>query len=435
MEGAKLLYGFAGAFVTALLLAKNHGGERWGRGLHAVADVVVLGSGLAFIAIAIYVCARNVFQPLPWDYPIYYTVARHIISGRKFYVPDFYPAVLQEVPAVAQIPEDVHRLVRYVYPPPSALLMVPFGVFTYRASLAAHYIVQGLFLVAAGVLLHRAVPVGKGSRGFAEIVILILAFRPVQNGLAIAQTVFGALLGVAVAFRTIEKHPAVAGMALGIGCFYKQLLVVVGSLTACLRKLGASVAFLVTIASAGLASVVVLGVGVFGDYAKYGQSYNPAESYCGGNYSLFGAVCGKLGLAGKHLSTIEAVSFPEFAGLAGGLALVTMVLCVRTSPSHAGLHLKLSLALAFSLVVFPFVGYYSIALLLPILFGLYSYRAMLPISPWIIIGFIAIQYALVVIPGPGGFVVSLSTWLMVAGMLLFSGAPAVGSTKTTKGAT
>jgi len=421
MEAGKALYGLAGAFVAALLLAKNHCGERWGRRPLALSDAVVLVGGMAFIAVAILVCARNVWQPLPWDYPIFYTVARQILGGREVYIPDFYSVVLKDVPAVASIPEDVHHIARFVYPPPSALLMVPFGVFSYPASLTAHYIVQALFLIATSVSLHRVVSVGKGWRGITEVLILILAFRPVENGLAIGQVVFGALLGLAVAFQTIEAHPAIAGAALGIGCLYKQLLLGVASVSVYLGKMRTLIALVLTTVSAGLASMVVLGAGVFRDYVTYGQSVIPAASSCGGNYSLFGMLCDNMELTGRNIKMTEALQFPEFAVPAAIVSLATLILCLRTLPSPAAMHLKLALALAFSLVVFPWVGYYSVALILPALFVLYSHRAILPISSWMIIAFFAIQYALVVIPVLGGFVVSLSTWFMVAAMLLFAG--------------
>jgi hypothetical protein len=421
MELAKELYALFGCLLAAAILVKNHYGERWRSRQREWSDAAALLGGLPLVATTLFLCGRNIVNPLPWDYPVFYAVARAVITGQAFYKPDFYPDVLREAPTVAQIPDEIHRIVRFVYPPPTALLMAPLGVFDYRTSLIAQYIVQGAFLLASAMLLHRLAPVGKGWRGFTETIILMLAFLPVQHAFANAQLAFGALLGVAVALRTIDKDPAVAGIALAIGCLYKQLLLVVVPFAVCLRKLSAAVAFVGTIAAAGLASMLVLGVGVFSDFARYGQSYNPAQSYCGRNSSLFAMLCEFVGLPGQDLSMMDALLLPRFVVLAGVLLLITAVLSMRTSRTPASLYLKLSLVLSFSLLVFPFMGYYSIALILPVLFILYAYRDTLPVPAWMTIGFIAGQYALVVVPVVGGFAVVLSTWLVVATLLLFAG--------------
>lgn len=422
LEIAKQSYGIFGCCLVTVILIRHQYGDtvrerhrQWiDRGIMLVAVALVVGT--------IAKCWRNIIIPQPWDYPVFYTVGKAAVSGRAFYRLDVLRDVFSEATSSAPVPSDwlSWKGIGYWYLPPSALLIAPLGLFDYTPSLIIHTITQGAFFVASAVLLHRMTPISNGWRGLLEAVALMLVFRPVQEVFSLAQVVFGALFFLTVALCTIDEKPAVAGVALGVGALYKQLLAVIPALTLCMRKPTAAFGFVAMTTVAVVTSVLAFGVGVFGEYSRYGPSANPARYYFTGplNQSLFATVYRTFGLPREDFSIGEALLSPRFALPAAILTLLTGALCLRSTRNPAAPHLKMILSCSLALLLSPFTLYHTVTLILPVFFVLYSHRNSLPAPARVIILFIASQYAVGSIQYIGGFYVLLSSWLCIAALLL-----------------
>lgn len=421
-ELANGIYNVFNCLLVTVILARHHYGDRlrplqrrWtDRGLVLVGLLLVLGT--------IVRCWRNIVDPQAWDYPMFYAIAKAAVSGRSFYRIEVLRTVFREVRFNAAVPDDwlSWKGIGYWYLPPSALLLAPFGVFSYTTSLTLHYLAQSACLAASAALIHRMAPIAAGWRGRLDTIVLMLAFRPVQDVFQLAQIVFGALFFVTLAFYTIDEQPVIAGIALGVGFLCKHLVLIAAGLTLCIRRYSAALAAAATVGAAMVGSAWVFGAQVFSDYNRYGPSANPAQYYFSGplNRSLFATIYRTFGVPRDDISLSAALLSPRFALVAGLMTLITAALCWRETRNPAGLPLKMSLILGLALLISPFTLYHTVALILPVFFVLYAHRDRLPVPGWAVIVFIGLQYAFGSIHYAGSFAVLLSTWVCTAAVLL-----------------
>lgn len=306
-----------------------------------------LALGVSVILAGFARCAVNVRVPRPWDFPMFYTVARAAWEGERFYRPEVLEAVFEgrvraETP---DVPGDWLGEVGYWYLPPSALYWLPLGGLSFRFSLALHSLLQILCLFGAAWLLKpRGGGPGIGEAGdrrrpfsrpelwrFFETTVLVLAFRPTQTALGLGQLAPAALLGAALALRCAASRPVVAGLALAAGTFAKHLVVLwlVPIALACRwRALAAGIGF---VALALVVAGVVLPEGTFSDYRRFGPAAAPVSFYVQEvNQSLLASCYRWFGEKPSSSAPMEAWPYPPFAAGALVLTIAAWLVTRRT---------------------------------------------------------------------------------------------------------
>jgi len=363
--------GLAGGILAVCgVLARARWDARLGARARRIADLMILATLLVVASITALDAVSNVRWPRPWDFPSFYVPARAAAEGRAFYDPAVLAQVQQEVARRAPVPAEWLQEVGYWYLPPSMLLILPLGFLGFRAALALHYLIQGAFLVGAAWLIHRTTPLLPGGRGFAALLLAVLLFAPVQSSWMLAQIVPGALFFLALAIRRARRSSVGSGLALAVGFFYKHVLLIPAALMTASgdrRVRAAGLVGLAGIAVALVASPLVFGAGIVHAWAANGPgARSPELAVDPVVQSLLALLYRTFGVA-PHGSLLHIILFPPFLAVAGLLTLGTLAILARrgAAPPEERLWLLASLALA----CYPNTLFSTLALLLPVIFG------------------------------------------------------------------
>jgi hypothetical protein len=329
--------------------------------------------------------------------------------------------VQREVASTAPVPDEWLEEVGYWYLPPSMLLLLPLGFLGFRAALALHYLIQGAFLVGAAWLIHRTTPLEPGGRGFAALMLLVLLFAPVQSGWMLAQIVPGALFFLALAIHRAGRSSLGSGIALAVGFFYKHLLLIPAALMIASRDRRLRVAGLVSIAGIVVALVLsplVFGAGVVHAWAANGPGARSPELAVDPVVQSLLALLYRASGVTPRGSLLHIVLFPPFLAIAALLTLGTLVILARRNAATPAERLWLLASLA--LACYPNTLFSTLALLLPVIFGV-AYAALRRGAPFAIAAaFVIGNYLLAALaPQQAGWL-SLVCWGASAAVLLTS---------------
>jgi len=374
----------------------------------------------ALIGVVLVGAYRNITTPSAWDFPGFFAVARNAFKGASFYDPE---ALLQTFTAIVQeanIPPDWLGELGFWYAPPTAMILAPLGMFGFSTALVVHYLVQGTLFAGSIVLLHRFYPLRPGAMGLAEMGILALAFRPVVSAFALAQIVFGALFFLVLAMRAARDRPWLSGLWLGVGVWFKHLLLIPAVLSLAIRRWRiAAGALVASVAVASLAGLI-FGFDAYREFAMFGPSDRPPElSLDGVIESLNGVLRRAFDAVPSHPGAIEAILYPPYLVVAGLLTAATIVIAWKARRRTESTTLGFALLIVLSLIVYPNTLYNTLPLVIPVLVLLLHRISVLPFSRPVTVVFVAGLYGAMAGRVPeGGFIVLILIWLFLATCLV-----------------
>jgi hypothetical protein len=387
--------------------------RRWRRWADAI-EILVLSALIGVVLVGAY---RNVTTPSAWDFPVFFTVGRNAFEGVSFYDPE---ALLQTFTAIqreANVPPDwLGDGFGFWYAPPTAMILAPLGMFGYSTALIVHYLAQGVLFAGSIVLLHRLYPLRRGAMGLVEMGILALAFRPVIEAFRLAQIVFGALFFMVLAMWAARGHPWLAGLWLGVGVWFKHLLLIPAVLSLAIRRWRVAAGALVaSVAVASLAGLV-FGFNVYREFATFGPSDRPpAISLDPVIQSLNGVLRRVFDAVPSDPGAVESILYPPYLVVASLLTAATMAITWNARRRAESTTLAFAFLIVLSLIVYPNTLYNTLPLLVPVLAALLHWIGDLPFSRPATVVFVAALYG--VVAGSvawGGFVVLMLTWLYLA---------------------
>jgi hypothetical protein len=373
MKARITVLGVAGSVVLAVaILARWRYQARWSARARAAANAALWAALLVVGALTAVDALANIKWPKPWDFPSFYSVALAAARGLPFYDRQVLTTIQQELARTSGVPSDWLNEVGYWYLPPSVFILWPLGWLSFKAALALHYAVQAAFLAGSAWLIQRAMRIDNRPSGWASTLLLMLLFRPVQSTISLAQIVFGCLFFLLLSEELLERSGVVAGVSLAAGFFFKHLLVIPAGLMAVSRDRRARLAgwsALVTVAVALLASMAVLGRGIFSAYAANGPgARSPELTVDPVVQSLLAMLYRALGVM-PHGSLLGIIAFPPFLIAAAILTLATLVLAWRSPDSERRLRGWLLLCLA--LLCYPNTLFNTLALLFPVILAIH----------------------------------------------------------------
>ena len=324
-----------------------------------VAPIVVFGAHSLSLA------RSNVVETREWDLQIFSVYGHAGASGGNFYTVDGIRAAAPERAYSRVFVEDT-LATPFPYPPPTMFVMLPFGWWSMRTAASLWYVLNGVALAAAVVLLRRRFVPDGGALGLLLVTALVLTFRPTQSTIALGQWNFLALLTVLWFWR--DRGRAVAGVWLAAAFLLRTCLILL-LIDPIRRHAWRTVA----VAGVTVAGLTVLAVAVFGatTCATYLDTLLigfPAPVYTEAiNQSLLTAVLRVTGFDPAHGSPLTE---PVFLAAAAMLTAVTGWLLWRL-PAEAEWTPGLVVALA--LLLYPASVEHFSMLLLPAVLSVWQY--------------------------------------------------------------
>ena len=375
----------------------------------------MLAALVAWVVVGAY---RNITTPSAWDFPGFYTVARNAFKGSSFYSPEALLQTFTQIQREANIPPDWLGEIGFWYAPPTALILAPLGVFGYSTALAAHYLVQGALFGGSIVLLHRFFPCVEGPWAWLRWAYSALAFRPVITAFALAQIVFGALFFTVVAMWAARDHPWLAGLSLGVGAWFKHLLLIPAVLSLAVRKSRVAAGALITSVAAGALAGGIFGFGVYREFVTFGPSDRPADLALDPVIqSLNGFLRRVLDAVPSHPGALGSILYPPYLVIAGLLTAATIVIAWKARRRADETSLVFAFLLVLSLIVYPNTLYNTLPLLIPAFVVLLYRIGDLPLPRPVSVVFVAALYGAVAGRTELGFVSLMLTWLFLAACL------------------
>ena len=142
---------------------------------------------------------------------------------------------------------------------------------------------------------------------------------------------------------------------------------IVALLATLLRRLAASLSFVVGLGVAVTASLLAFGTGSFRDFSRYGPGSRPAGGYVdAANQSLLAALYRLSGHAPVSPDLIRTVLFPPFVAVAGALAVATTILCRVGRQSELATYLRAALLVSLALLVYPNTLYNTLVVIMSV---------------------------------------------------------------------
>jgi arabinofuranan 3-O-arabinosyltransferase len=182
------------------------------------APVVVFGAHSLSLA------RSNVVHPREWDLQLLSVYGHAGTGGVNFYTVDGIRAATPESTYSPVFTEDVLGA-PFPYPPPTMLLMLPFGWWNIQTAAAVWYAINGIALAVSVTLLWRLFVPGSGALGLLLVMALVMSFRPMQSTIALGQWTCLVLLAVLCFWRD-QGRQAVAGLWLASAFILRSFLVV-----------------------------------------------------------------------------------------------------------------------------------------------------------------------------------------------------------------
>jgi hypothetical protein len=343
------------------------------------------GASLAMVAVfavrALNVVRLNAANPEEWDFQAFWLWGRAAALGLNPYLPESIQLVNAGAPHTSSFTATVVD-VGFPYPPITMLLLRPFGEFDLKPGCVLWYLLHGLAFAAALWLLRRNV---LASDRWTDLVLaagLLVALRPTQTTVHLAQTNFLILLAFALYWR--DRARARGGVWLALGLAVKPWVAILLLHPLVRRRWRVVAAAVAATAGLFLLAAVVFGPEMVKSYFRMQMvSRMPGRYFSADvNQSLLGAILRFFHEAGSGPPDPRALFVPRliFLAIAGSLAVATAGLIHRLGEAHDDLAVGLTLALA--LLVYPGTLYhYGVMLIAPLLW-LWMERARLRVAAW-----------------------------------------------------
>lgn len=384
--------------------------------LRSAADAIEILAFIGLAGVIAILAYRNVVTPSPWDFPVFYTVARNAVEGLSFYDPGVLLPTFEEIQRTAGVPPDwLGDGFGFWYAPQTALVLAPVGVSSYTSGLILQYLIQGGLFVLAIAVMHRTFPLHPGAMGLVEMAVLFLAFGPVIQAFALAQIVFGALVCLALAYATVVDRPFAAGVLLGVGAVFKHLLVIPAVLLMVMGKARSTLGALVAITASSVAAAVVFGPGVFSEFVTFGPRDRPPEIALDPVIvSLNGFMRRLLDAVPADDGALAAIMYPPYIVVAAALTGGTVWLAWRGRRDADTALLSFSLISLLMLLVYPNTLYNTLPLMIPALVVIVSLVGRLPFAPGVSVAVVTGAYALTVTDAVPGIITMILVWTYLA---------------------
>jgi len=360
----------------------------------AAADGASLAMVAVFLGRALNVARLNAANPEEWDFQAFWLWGRAAALGLDPYLPESIRLVNAGAAHTESFTATVVD-VGFPYPPITMLLLRPFGGFDISTGCLLWYLLHGLALAAAVWLLRRNV---LASDRWTDLVLaagLLVALRPTQTTVHLAQTNFLILLAFALYWR--DRARARGGVWLALGLAVKPWVAILMLHPLIRRRWRVVATALAATAGLFLLAAVVLGPEMVASYFRMQMvSRMPGRYFSADvNQSLLGTILRFFHEAGSGPPDPRALFVPRlvFLAIAGSLVAVTVGLIHRLGEAHDDLAAGLTLALA--LLVYPGTLYhYGVMTLAPLLW-LWMERARLRVPAWIAAAVLTAYFVLV----------------------------------------
>jgi len=356
------------------------------------------GASLAMLAVfagrALNVVRLNAMNPEEWDFQAFWLWGRAAALGLNPYLPASIQMVNGGAPHTPGFTATVVD-VGFPYPPITMLLLRPFGGFDLSTGCLLWYLLHGLAFAAAIWLLRRNV---LGSDRWTDLVLaagLLVALRPTQTTVHLAQTNFLILLAFALYWR--DRSRARGGVWLALGLAVKPWVAILLLHPLVRRRWRVVAAALAATAGLFLLAAVALGPEMVASYFRMQMVARMPGRYFSAdvNQSLLATILRFFSEAGSGPPDPRALFVPRltFLAIAGSLAVTTAGLIHRLREAEDDLAVGLTLALA--LLVYPGTLYhYGVMLIAPLLW-LWMGRERLRVAAWIAAAVLTAYFVLV----------------------------------------
>ncbi len=301
---------------------------------------------LLFGAQSVRLVAANVAHPPEWDLEMLSVYGHAGVAGVDFYTADGVRAAAPPRGYSQAFVDDVFAA-GFPDPPPTMLLLLPFGWWSMRTAVAVWYAINGLALLAAVGLSRRLFVPASGALGLLLVASLTLLLRPTQSNVALGQWNFLALLLVLSFWH--DQRSWRAGAWLGAAVFLRTFLAVL--LVHPLRRRQWRSVGAVAATIAGLVGLAVVCFGPRTCAAYLGTVFDgffPPFVYTEDlNQSLLATV---LRVVGSAPTSGSPLANPVYLGLGAAMTATTAWLVWRLP---AGIDWMPGLALSLALLVYP----------------------------------------------------------------------------------
>lgn len=373
-----LSMGAAAALFTLL--------ARWealgGRGRDVACGALISAAGLIGLRVARYAWGQAVDPPM-WDFDAFWVAARVAVSGRNYYDPAALHALAAPVHKDAEFVAEILN-VGYWYPPPSILLIAPFGLLD-RAAAGMLWIASVSAALAASILLlWRAFLRGLGVAGLAVAALLLFVEHGTRLTFYRSQTNFLLLFLALLLWH--RRGRRLEGAWLALAFMTKPVAAALAADLMARRRWAALGLALGVLVAATAAAAIAFGPGPIVTYL----TTNPMRRLP--DYVFVQAVNQSApGFVMRMLGGVHGAAREIALGVSALLVGVTLL---RVFDRRVDPGLRYGLLVAGGLLVYPgTLGHYSVLLVLPIML-LWERRREVPGGAPFVIGVAAAAYGL-----------------------------------------
>ncbi len=376
------------------------------------AYVLFLAVIIAVFSLALVQSMReNIENPREWDFLGFWLHGTTAAQGKNFYDPANAQQLTQNM-----VVSDDFRIeivdVGFWYPPPSIFIFLPLGWFDLQTALLLWYVANSLVLIVTIILLHRWLLPQSGRLGLLFVASLMLMLHSVYTTVSYAQTNF--LLLLAIVLFVHDRHIARAGLWLALAVLIKPFAAVLLVYLILRRKWSAIGVVIATAILASLATILVFGTDNFLSYFR-GSSVTKLPDYIYTEITNPSLLATILRVTSYEFGSSSPMLHPVFLITGLAMGLITLWSVYRLNRSNEDL--TISLLLVFAIIVYPASQlFYSVLLILPVLWLWQKHRLLFG-SNWVIpFGLITAIYVLLVVRDGG---LTFGANLLVWGILIW----------------
>ena len=381
--------------LTALVLAGYDFLPRttwWRRGYATLVLACIAGFG----GLTGYRVWQNIRNPPMWDVQAFWIAGRVAVEGENFYDAADMRRIAEPLKHAATPVssrtdfDDIILRVGFMYPPPTMLLVAPFGLLDLGMGTVAWFAFHTLVLLACIALLRRTFFPQGGVLELGVVTALVLLLHATYTTYIFGQTTFVVLLCLLLFWRHRERP--VSGLALAAGVITKPVFAFFFAYPLVRRNWRALGLGFGALAVASALALALWGPEVFITYV----TNNPVTRAADGvftsivNQSLLSTM---IRAVGYDFSDGSPLFYPPFLAAAAFITGVTFWLVHKLGAQRG--ELGLSIAVPASLLIYPqALEHYTVLLLAPMLF-LWRRCEELGVSRALVIALLTLQYALI----------------------------------------
>lgn len=362
--------------VIAMLFLGYHFYERIPDLLRSVWVGITIGIIVMFAISNLRLVLRNYQNPPRWDFQAFWLDGRVASQSGNLYDSDTY----QEEAVAVDVDEFFQREVvdtGFKYPPPTALLFFPLGLFGLQTASLLWHGVLVLSIVVNIILLWRYFFPERTWHSLLFTSATVLAIPALSQTMSLGQTMFFSLILTILLLADLDKLRG--GIWLALGVFIKPFFAVLGLYYLVRRQWKPIIAVIITGLVALFLSGIVFGFDTLSLYfTDNPNSQVPDYLYTQTvNQSLLATY---LRTSGVEFVDTSPVFLPAFILIAGILTVITAVVAYLLPEKERlwGFYLILVLGL----LVYPATLYFYSLVLLPLIFFLWQQRLSLPGNVW-----------------------------------------------------